>query len=391
MREVVIAGIGQTPVGEHWDLSLRNISARAVQAAKKDAGGLIPEAVYVGNLIASVASHQANLGALVTDNTYMEGIEAYSVEAGEASAAAAFRLAYLAVASGWVDIAMAVGIEKYTDLAGDSMDEPTRLVMDYDYEVYIGQTLISQAALLMKRYIHENPESDRMAFGAFPLIGHANAVNNTNAMYRKAIKPEVYEKAGMIASPMNMFDVAPYADGSAALILTIPEIASQVGHPLVRIIGSDVAIDTLALHDRPDPLAFRAAGVSVENACSQAGILPSDVDLFELHDAFSIYGVLSLEAAGFAARGEGWKLAMGDKLTLKGDLPINTMGGLKARGYPLGATGAYQLVEAVLQLRGEAGENQIPNARLALVQSLGGPASTAVTHVLERMPDKNTH
>jgi len=174
--------------------------------------------------------------------------------------------------------------------------------------------------------------------------------------------------------------------GDAALILTTPEIAHKVGHPLVRVIGSDVAIDTLALHDRPDPLAFRAAGVSLENACSQAGILPSDVDFFELHDAFSVYGVLSLEAAGFAPRGEGWKLAKGDKLTLKGDLPINTMGGLKARGYPLGATGAYQLVEAVQQLRGEAGENQIADARLALVQSLGGPASTAVTHVLERMP-----
>jgi acetyl-CoA C-acetyltransferase len=386
MREVVIAGIGQTPVGEHWELSLRNISARAVQAAKKDAGGLVPEALYIGNLIASVASHQANLGALVTDNTYMEGIEAYSVEAGEASAAAAFRMAYMAVASGWVDIAMALGMEKYTDLSGDTMDEPTKLVMDYDYEVYTGQTLTSQAGLLMKRYLYENPKADRMAFGAFPLIGHINAVNNPNAMFRKAIKAEVYEKAGMIASPLNMFDIAPYADGAAALILTTPEIASQVGHPLVRIIGSDVAIDTLALHDRPDPLSFRAAGVSVENACSQAGILPSDVDLFELHDAFSIYGVLSLEAAGFAARGDGWKLAMGDKLTLKGDLPINTMGGLKARGYPLGATGAYQLVEAVMQLRGEAGENQISNARLALVQSLGGPASTAVTHVLERMP-----
>ncbi|HSQ27220.1 MAG TPA: thiolase domain-containing protein [Anaerolineales bacterium] len=386
MREVVIAGIGQIPVGEHWELSLRNVSARAVQATKKDAGGLVPEAIYIGNLIASVASHQANLGALVTDNTFLEGIESYTIEAGEASAAAAFRMAYLAVASGWVDIAMALGMEKYTDLAGDSMDEPTKLVMDYDYEVYTGQTLTSQAALLMQRYLYENPKADRMAFGAFPLIGHANAVNNPNALFRKAIRPEVYEKAGMIASPMNMFDISPYGDGAAALILTTPEIANQVKHPLVRVVGSDVAIDTLALHDRPDPLAFRAAGVSLENACSQAGILPSDVDFFELHDAFSIYGVLSLEAAGFAARGEGWKLGIGDKLTLKGDLPINTMGGLKARGYPLGATGAYQLVEAVLQLRGEAGENQIPGARLALVQSLGGPASTAVTHVLERMP-----
>ena len=202
----------------------------------------------------------------------------------------------------------------------------------------------------------------------------------------KQLSAEVYEKARLLASPMNMFDIAPYADGAAALILTTPEIASKVRHPLVRVIGSDVAIDTLALHDRPDPLSFRAAGVSLENACSQAGILPSDVDFFELHDAFSIYGVLTLEAAGFAPRGEGWKMALGDRLTLKGDLPINTMGGLKARGYPLGATGAYQLVEAVLQLRAEAGENQIPNARLALVQSLGGPASTAVTHVLERMP-----
>ncbi|PKO04508.1 MAG: acetyl-CoA acetyltransferase [Chloroflexi bacterium HGW-Chloroflexi-3] len=386
MREVVIAGIGQTPVGEHWELSLRNISARAVQAARKDAGGLIPEAIYIGNLIASVASHQANLGALVTDNTFLEGTESYTIEAGEASAAAAFRMAYLAVASGWVDIAMALGMEKYTDLSGDTMDEPTKLVMDYDYEVYTGQTLTSQAGLLMQRYLYENPKADRLAFGAFPLIGHTNAVNNPNAMFRKAIRAEVYEKAGMVSSPMNMFDIAPFADGAAALILTTTEIANKVGHPLVRVIGSDVAIDTLALHDRPDPLAFRAAGVSLENVCSQAGILPSDVDFFELHDAFSVYGVLSLESAGFAPRGEGWKLGIGDKLTLKGDLPINTMGGLKARGYPLGATGAYQLVEAILQLRGEAGENQIPDARLALVQSLGGPATTAVTHVLERMP-----
>ena len=386
MREVVIAGVGQIPVGELWELSLRNISAKAILAAKKDSGGLIPEAVYIGNLIASVASHQSNLGALVVDNVFMEGAEAYTVEAGEASSAAAFRMAYLAVASGWVDTAMAIGMEKYTDLSGDSMDEPAKLVMDYDYEVYTGQSQTAQAALLMQRYLYEYPETERMAFSAFPLIGHMNAVNNPFAMFRKPIKPEVYQKAGMVSSPMNMFDIAPFADGAAALILTTPEIAKQVNHPLVRILGSDIAIDTLALHDRPDPLAFRAAGVSLENACSQAGILPGDVDFFELHDAYSIYGVLSLEAAGFAPRGEGWKLAKGEKLTLQGDLPINTMGGLKARGYPLGATGTYQLVEAVLQLRGEAGENQIPDARLALVQSLGGPASTAVTHVLERMP-----
>jgi acetyl-CoA C-acetyltransferase len=385
MREVVIAGIGQYPVGEHWELSLRNLSARAVQAARKDANGLKPESLYIGNLLAPVASHQANLGALVTDNVYLEGIESTTVEAGEASAAAAFRLAYEAVASGWVDIAMALGLEKYTDRTGEDMDDPIYQVMDYDYEVNAGTTLTLQAGLLMQRYLHENPKADRKAFGSFPMIAHQNAVNNPNAMYRKSISMETYQKAPFSASPMNVYDVAPYADGAAALILTTPELAKDIQHPLVRVLGSAVSIDTLALHDRQDPLAFRAAGISLEQACHQAGILPKDVDFFELHDAYSIYAVLSLEAGGFAPRGEGWKLATGDQLSLKGRLPISTMGGLKARGFPIGATGAYQLVEAIQQLRGSAGANQIPGAKRGLVQTLGGPASTAVTHVLERM------
>ena len=412
MREVVIAGIGQIPVGEHWELSLRNISARAVQAARKDAPGLEPESMYIGNLMAAVASHQANLGALVTDNTFLEGIEGSTVEAGEASGAAAFRLAYLAVASGWVDVAMALGIEKYTDLAGENQDDPAYQVLDYDYELMNGLTPAGQAGLLLQRYLYENPEAQRSVFGSFPMIAHRNAVNNPNAMYRKAIKAESYARAQMVSAPLNnpnamfqkaikaesyarapmvsaplnIFDVAPYADGAAALILTTPQKAAHLRHPLVRVIGSHVAIDTLALHDRQDMLSFRAAGISLEQACHQAGILPDDVDFFELDDAYSIYAVLSLEAAGFAPRGEGWKLALDDTLTLSGDLPISTMGGHKARGYPLGASGTYQLVEAVQQLRGQAGANQIKDARLALVQNLGGPAATAVTHVLEKMP-----
>jgi len=156
-------------------------------------------------------------------------------------------------------------------------------------------------------------------------------------------------------------------------------------HPLVRISGSSVVTDALALHDRQDPLAWLAAGFSVERACRQAGILPADVDLFECFDAYSIYAALSLEAAGFARRGQGWQMARDGQLGLHGTLPIATFGGLKGRGNPGGATGVYQAIEAVLQLRGEAGKNQVTGARLALVQSLGGPASTAVTHVLERM------
>jgi acetyl-CoA C-acetyltransferase len=166
--------------------------------------------------------------------------------------------------------------------------------------------------------------------------------------------------------------------------LTRPELVPpEVTHKLVRVRGSGLVIDTLAVHDRPDPLAFDAARLSVERACRQAGILPTDVDLFELCDAFSIYAVLSLEAAGFAERGQGWKLAQDGGLDLKSKLPVSTLGGLKGRGNPLGATGVYQIVEAALQLRGEAGANQVGGARRALVQSLGGPAATAVTHVLE--------
>jgi len=387
MSDVVIAGIGQYPVGEHWDISLRSLAAKAILAARKDAGGLKPQALYVGNLLAPTLSHQQNLGALIVDNTGLDGIEACTTEAAGASGAAAFRLGYLAVASGFIDVAMVVGVEKYTDMVGPQVEGALAETTDYDYEAVQGLTLAGQAALLMKRYMHEY-EVPHSAFGAFPVLAHANAVNNPNAMFRRPISLEAYARAEMISDPLNLFDVAPYADGAAAVVLTRPELVPpEVTHKLVRVRGSGLVIDTLAVHDRPDPLAFEAARLSVERACRQAGILPTDVDLFELCDAFSIYAVLSLEAAGFAARGQGWKLAqdggLGLHSTLPGSVPVSTLGGLKGRGNPLGATGVYQIVEAALQLRGEAGANQVGGARRALVQSLGGPAATAVAHVLE--------
>jgi acetyl-CoA C-acetyltransferase len=162
-------------------------------------------------------------------------------------------------------------------------------------------------------------------------------------------------------------------------------LPKDYAQPLVRVTGSSVVADRLSLHDRSDLLAFEAAGVAVERACRQAGILPGEADLFELWDGFSIYAALSLEAACLARRGEGWRLAQEGKLNINGAMPILTMGGQKARGNPLGASGVYQLVEATLQLRGQAGKNQIPNARRALVETLGGAAATAVAHVLERI------
>jgi acetyl-CoA C-acetyltransferase len=383
MTDVLIAGIGQTQVGEHWDVSIRELALYAIEAAVKDAGGVRPQALYVGNMLAPALSRQSHLATLVADFAGLTGIEATTVEAAGASGGAALRAGYLAVLSGAVDVALVVGVEKITDQVGGSVESAFSTTTDADYEAEHGLTLTAQAALLMQRYLHEfNPP--REAFGGFPITAHANGKGNPYAMFRSTVKPESYARAGMVAAPLNMFDVAPNADGAAAIILSRPGLLTErLEHPSVRISGSSVVTDTLALHDRPDPLDFRAVRSSVEQACRQAGIMPSDVGLFELYDAYSIYSALILEGAGFAARGQGWKMAENGGISLSGTLPLSTFGGLKARGNPGGATGVYQVVEAVTQLRGLGGGNQVQGAEKALVQCLGGPASTVVTHVLE--------
>jgi acetyl-CoA C-acetyltransferase len=268
-------------------------------------------------------------------------------------------------------------VEKFTDQIGSAIEAALATAGDSDYEAVQGLTPTAQAALLMRRYMHEFGVAHE-AFAGFAVTAHANGVGNPHAMFRKAITQDTYHRAGVVSDPLNLFDVAPVADGAAALVLTRPE-------PLVRIAGSSLVTDTLALHDRPDPLALQAVRLSVEGACARARITPLQVDLFELYDAYSIFAALSLEAAGYAERGLGWKLAQDSHLSLHGSIPISTLGGLKARGNPGGATGVYQAVEATLQLRDQAGQNQVSGARRAMIQCLGGPASTAVTHILERM------
>ena len=383
MSDVVIAGVGQIAVGEHWDMSLRSLAHGAIKAAMADSPEILPEAVYVGNFLGSMVSHQSNLGSLIMTNSSLGHLESYTVEAAGASGAAALRQAYMAVRSGYVKSALALGVEKVTDRPNHVIEEFVIQGADYDYESQAGLSAVAQAGLLMQRYMHEfNVEHD--VFAAFPIIAHSNGKKNPNAMYRRSIDHETYLRAAEVSAPLNRYDIAPYADGAAAVIVTGTDQLDKNSTMPVRISGSSVVTDALALHDRKDMLAFHAANISVGRASNQAGINPHEVDLFELDDAFSIYAVLSLEAAGLAKRGEGWKLALNGKLNIDGEMPINTMGGSKARGNPLGATGLYQIVEAVQQLRGFAGENQVKNAEKALVQSLGGPAATVITHILEK-------
>ncbi|HEX2991211.1 MAG TPA: thiolase domain-containing protein [Anaerolineales bacterium] len=383
MTDVVIAGIGQTEVGEHWDIGLRELAFAAIQNAVRDAGGLRPQSLLVGNMLAPNLSNQAHLGVLLADYAGLLGIEAVTIEAAGASGGAALRQGYLAVASGLVDVALVVGVEKFTDTVGSEVDAALATTGDADFEAVQGMTPTAQAALLMKRYMHEHGvPSD--GFAGFALTAHANGVANPCAMFRKAIKPETYAKAEMVSDPINMFDMAPNADGAAALVLTRREfLPAHWNGPLVKIAGSASASDTLALHDRKDMLYFSTAQISAGKAMKQAGILLDDIHLFEYHDVFSIYAALQLEAVGFAIKGRGWKLAADGEIGLKGRIPSVTMGGMKARGFPGGAAGVYQAVDAATQLRGQAGANQVPYAKTALIQSLGGPASTAVSHVLQ--------
>ena len=387
MTEVVIAGIGQTEVGEHWDVGLRELALAAMQDAIKDAGELKPQALFVGNMLAPNLSNQAHLGVLLADYAGLLGIEAVTIEAAGASGGAALRQGYLAVASGMVDVALVVGVEKFTDTLGPDVDTALATTSDSDFEAVQGMTPTAQAALLMKRYMHEHNVPGN-GFAGFALTAHANGTGNPCAMFRKAIKAETYGKAEMVSDPINMFDMAPNADGAAALVLTRRELLPSnwdTSQPLVKIAGSAGASDTLALHDRKDMLHFNTALISAGKAMKQAGVTLDQINFFEYHDMFSIYAALQLEAVGFAVKGRGWKLAADGEIGLKGKIPCATMGGMKARGFPGGAAGVYQAVEAVIQLRGRAEANQVPNAKIALIQSLGGPASTAVSHILQKL------
>jgi len=383
--EVVVAGVGLIPAGEHWTESLRSLALRAMRAARADVPGLQPQALYVANMLAPSLSGQTHLGALLADFAGYHGIEAYTLEAGGASGGVAFRQGYLAVASGLIDVAMVIGVEKMTDKVGPAVESAVASNVDADHEAVQGVTPMAQAAMVMRRYLHETgAPSDALA--GFSLVAHKNAVTNPNAFYRREIRAEDYRRAPMVSEPLNLFDAAPIVDGAAAVILARSDrLTSNDAYPRVRVGGSSVACSVVALHDQRDLLRLPAAAESAARALSQAGVGLEELDLFELHDQYSIYAALVLESVGFAQRGRGWELARDGAIQSDGTIPVSTFGGCKARGDTGGATGVYQAAEAVLQLQERAGKNQIAGARVGMAQCLGGAGATAATHVLVRL------
>ena len=382
MRDVSIIGIGQTPIDEHWDKSLKDLAGQAVQAAIDDAKVDHVDALYVGNMLSGVLSGQEHLGALVADWVGLRGVEAVKVEAACGSGAAALRLGYVAVAGELADFVVVAGVEKMTDRPAQQVTAALAMASDGDFEAQNGLSFVALNALLMRRYMHEYGVEHR-EFAPFTINAHKNAVANPNAMFPHAVTAEDFYSARMIADPVNLLDSSPVCDGAAAVVLCPTEIARSFADRPVRIRASASATDTIALHDRRDLLGMEAVAASAAKAYRQAKLSPADINLFELHDAFTIMSVLSLEACGFAERGRGVRLAGDGDIAIGGRIPITTMGGLKARGHPVGATGIYQVIDVAVQLRGQAGANQVKEARLGMAQNLGGIGATVVTTILE--------
>jgi acetyl-CoA C-acetyltransferase len=380
MREVAILGVGQIPIREHWDLAIRDLAVEAGRAALTDAGVERVDAIYVGNMTSGSLNQQRHLGALVADYLGQWGVEAVKMEAACGSAGSAMRQGIIAVASGELDAVLVLGVEKMTESSGAEITAALTGAADADYEVMHGVSFVGLNALVMRRYMHEYGYR-HLDFAPFALNAHANGAKNPNAIFRQPITLKQYERGRIVAEPITLFDASPIGDGAAALLLVPAEKAPQA----VRVAGSASATDTLAVHDRRNPIWLDAAEKSAARAYRQSGLEPDDIDLFELHDAFSIMAALSLEAAAFCEPGQGVRLAQEGQILPSGRIPICTMGGLKARGHPVGATGLYQLAEATLQLKGQAGEAQIDGARVAMTQNIGGSGATIVTHIL-RLP-----
>ncbi len=388
MRKAVIIGAGMVPVGEHWRLSLRDIAVEALLNAMDDAGIDRVDSLYVGNMISGSFVEQENLGALIADWAGLGNIPAVKIEAACASGGAAVQEGTKAVLSGLEDVVAVVGVEKMTDAWPSDATRYLAYAADADWELFHGASFVALNALIMRYYMKSYGYTEE-DLALFAVNAHANGARNPYAMFKRPIKVETVMKSPYIADPLKLFDASPVCDGAAAVIITTPEKAQELGvskEKWVEVAGVGRAIDTINLANRDDLLTLKAARIAADRAYRMAGVTVKEIDFFEVHDAFTVMAALSLEALGVAEKGKGAELAREGQIAIDGDYPIQTMGGLKSRGHPVGATGVYQTVEAVLQLRGEAPEGiQVPDAEIGLTQNIGGTGSNITVNVFRRV------
>ena len=387
MREVAIIGVGDTKFGELWDMSLRDLGIQAGLSAVYDANlsGDEIDALYLGNMSAGKFTEQEHIGALISDYSGLarDHIPATRVEAAGASGGLAFRQGVMAVASGMHDIVVVGGAEKMTDVGDTLSTEIQAMAADQQWETSFGATFPALHAMIARRHMHEYGTT-REQIASVAVKNHKHGSLNPKAQFQKEIKLESVLRSLPVAEPLGMFDCAPVSDGGAAVVLCPLEKARKYTDTPVKVLASAQASDTLSLANRESLCRFDAT-VAAQRAFKMAGLEPKDVQLAEVHDSYTISEILAIEDLGFFPKGKGGQATADGETTLGSKLAVNTSGGLKARGDPIGATGVAQVVELVRQLRGEADKRQVSGAEVGLAQNVGGTGATVVVQILGRV------
>lgn len=388
MRDVAVIGVGLTKFGEMWEQSFRELIAEAGAKAILDAKieGKEIDALYVGSMSSGRFVDQEHIGGLVADVSGFSQlhIPATRVEGACASGGLAVREGYLSIASGINDIVVVGGIEKMNDVGGTAATETLATASDQEWEAFFGATFPGIYAMIATRHMHDfGTTKEQLAQVA--VKNHANGALNPFAQFQKPISLESALKATMVAYPLGLMDCSPVSDGAASIVLCAAEKAKKYTDKPIKIIGSGQASDALALHGRRDICTLDATVFAAKVAFKQANITPKNIDFAEVHDCFTIAEICAIEDLGFVKKGEGGKAIDNNITTLDGSLPVNTSGGLKAKGHPVGATGVAQIVELTMQLRGEAGKRQLKDAKIGLAHNVGGSGATCVVHIMEAM------
>jgi len=388
MREVAVLGVGQTRFGELWDRSFKEIGIEAglqalvdAKLSSNDLGGL-----FLGNMASGALIEQEHIAPLILDSAGLgyRHLPAVRVEGGGASGALALHQGYLAVASGLYDFVVVGGAEKLTDVPDETAARITSSAADTEWEVVFGATLPALWALVARRHMHEFGTT-REDLARVAVHAHEMGSKNPNAHFRNKLSVAQVVGAGPVAEPLGMLDCAPLSDGAAAVVLGPMELARKHTDTPVRIAASQVACDTMALHQRREITRLDSTVVAAKRAFDQARRAPADVQIAEIHDAYTISALVSLEDLGFVEKGRAGPEFASGRFGPGGKTVVNSSGGLKAQGRPFGAVGVAQVVELVRQLRGEAKERQVSGATLGLAQDVGGTGATTVVHLLERV------
>ncbi|MCS7117188.1 MAG: thiolase family protein [Thaumarchaeota archaeon] len=382
MRSVHVVGVGYTRVGEHWGDSLTELMAEASLAAIEDAGVERVDGIYVASTFCEVTNNQAGISALVAEALGLRSVYGVRVEGGESSGLMALMEAYAAVASGLVDFALVVGGEKLSDLLPDEFNSVHSMTLPYDSMGYAGVTPASIAALLYKTYL-ERYEVPQEFVAQFPVLMHNNAEGVSHAQFPFKVKLEDVLGSPEVAPPLRRLECSAPCDGAAAVVLASDDSQTRrLSGQAVRIGGISIRTDYVSPFDREDPLFMTSVALSVDEALLRSGISRSELNVLEVHDSFSILAPLILESGGFSSRSESGPDVKSGKYSLGGELPINTFGGLKARGHPIGATALYQVAEVYLQLTGRAGKKQVDRTKAGAIISVSGFGTIAGTAVM---------